>query len=74
VERIKEKYWKPTSVSWWASFVPLVIGIIIASEPVHGWAEVVEALNRMCGNIPAYVLINGGLAGIGFRGRDVNSA
>lgn len=61
------KYWKPTSVTWWASVVPLLCGLFIAFEPVHGLAEITESI-RLATGLSAPVLINMGLAGIGLRG------
>ena len=61
------KYWKPTSVTWWASVVPLLCGLFIAFEPVHGLSEFTESI-RLATGLSAPVLINMGLAGIGLRG------
>lgn len=67
--RLVRKYVKPKSVTWWAGFVPLCTGCFIAAEPVHqleAWAE----FARNAAGLPAPVLINGGLAAIGLRGKD----
>lgn len=61
------RYFKPRSLTWWASVTPLVCGLVIAFEPVHGWQELSEALRNSTG-LSAPVLINMGLAGIGLRG------
>ena len=29
------KYFKPLSVTWWASFAPLGLGVFLAAEPLH---------------------------------------
>ena len=39
------RYFKPRSVSWWASFVPLFAGIIVASEPIHGLSSITDTIN-----------------------------
>ena len=62
------KYWKPKSLTWWGGVVPLVAGLIIATEPLHGWLDLVSTINNMTGRIPAAVLINTGAVAIGFRG------
>lgn len=62
------KYFKPKSLTWWASLVPLVLGGTVATEPMHDWAEVVESINNATGNTSPYLLINAGLLGIGIRG------
>lgn len=62
------KYFKPSSLTWWASLVPLVAGVVVGSEPVHGLGSVVATINNMTGDMSAAVLINLGLAGIGLRG------
>lgn len=62
------KYLKPKSVSWWASVVPLLAGLAVATLPLHGVHAVVDAINNITGGVSSALLINGGLAGIGFRG------
>lgn len=62
------KYVKPKSLTWWASLVPLVMGLILAFEPVHGWASVVAVIDGLTGGAAPAVLINAGLIGIGIRG------
>jgi len=64
------KYFKPKSLTWWSSFVPVAVGVFIASEPLHGLSAHVQVINDITGGISAAVLINGGLIGIGLRGRD----
>ena len=61
------KYFKPKSLTWWASVTPLVCGVFMATEPLHGLVEVVASLKNATG-LTAPVLINMGLAGIGLRG------
>ena len=62
-----EKYFKPKSLTWWASVVPLALGLFMAFEPVHGMADLVQAARNATG-MTAPALINLGLAGIGLRG------
>lgn len=62
------KYFKPDSLTWWASVMPLAAGLFMAFTPVHGFAEWTEALKNTFGGASAAVLINAGLAGIGLRG------
>jgi hypothetical protein len=61
------KYFKPKSLTWLASVVPLLAGVFIALEPVHGLAAWAEAVRNATG-LTAPALINLGLAGIGLRG------
>tara|TARA_R110000764_G_C11029370_1_gene385335 strand:- start:38224 stop:38424 length:201 start_codon:yes stop_codon:yes gene_type:complete len=62
------KYWKPKSITWWGGVVPLVAGLILATEPLHGWLDLVSTINNMTGFIPAAILINSGAVAIGLRG------
>jgi len=61
------KYIKPSSLTWWASLSPLVCGVFMASEPLHGLTGVADSLYNATG-ATAPVLINAGLVGIGVRG------
>ena len=61
------KYLKFKSVTWWASFVPLVIGVFKATVSLHGMTEWVAITDELTGHAPAYAMINAGLAGIGIR-------
>lgn len=61
------KYLKVKSLTWWASVVPLALGLFMAFEPVHGMTDLVQAARNATG-MTAPVLINMGLAGIGLRG------
>ena len=62
------KYFKPASLTWWASFVPLAMGTFAASEPLHGLSVGVLVVDNLTGGIGSYALINAGLVGIGMRG------
>ena len=62
------KYLKPDSLTWWASFVPLVMGVVAATTPLHGVIALEDTVTALTGGISPYVLINTGLIGIGVRG------
>jgi hypothetical protein len=62
------KYFQPKSLTWWAAFVPLLMGLSAALEPIHTSAAVTQIIDNMTGGASPYVLINAGLAGIGLRG------
>jgi len=62
-----DKYFKPKSLTWWASVAPLFTGVFMAAEPLHGLSGAVDTLRNATG-LTAPVLINMGLAGIGLRG------
>lgn len=62
------KYFKPKSLTWWASLVPVMAGLVVASEPIHGFSAVVQTINGVTGGLSPAVMINAGLAGIGIRG------
>jgi DMSO/TMAO reductase YedYZ heme-binding membrane subunit len=62
-----QKYIRPTSLTWWSAVVPLLCGLFMAFEPVHGMSDLAEAIQNATG-MSAPVLINVGLAGIGLRG------
>lgn len=62
------RYIKPFSLTWWASFLPLALGILLALEPLHQSLVLVQFIHNFTGGIEPYVLINAGLAGIGMRG------
>lgn len=61
------QYIKPKSLTWWMSVVPIVAGVFIATEPLHAQTLVVQSVQDMFGGATPVVLINAGLAGIGFR-------
>ncbi|MGB5837876.1 MAG: hypothetical protein WBH14_12580, partial [Albidovulum sp.] len=54
------KYFKPTSLTWTASSLPLLAGLFIAFEPVHHLAEWSKAVSLVFGEASPYVLINAG--------------
>ena len=60
---MQKKYFKPKSLTWWASAVPLLLGLFMAFESVHGLVDYVTAVKTATG-LSAPVLINMGLAGI----------
>ena len=61
------KYVKLKSLTWWSAVVPGIAGLVVASEPIHGAASIVQTIDGMTGGVPAAVLINGALVGIGLR-------
>lgn len=62
------KYFKPRSLTWWASFAPLAMGVFLGFEPIHGMTDWADAIRNMTGGVQPYLLINSGMAGIGIRG------
>jgi hypothetical protein len=63
------KYLKPQSLTWWASFVPVIAGVILAlSAEVPQLATIASVINAATGGLEPAVLINAGLIGIGLRG------
>ena len=62
------KYFKPKSLTWWGAVVPLISGIVVASEPLHGLSAIVQTIDSATGNVAPAVLINAGLVAIGARG------
>lgn len=62
-----KSYIMPASVTWWASFVPLALGIFVAAEPLHGLEAWVAFVNNATGHMHPAVMINAGIAGIGLR-------
>jgi hypothetical protein len=65
---MERKYFKPKSLTWWSAMVPIVAGVVVASEPLHGAAALVATIDGLTGGTSPAVLINAGLAGIGLRG------
>lgn len=65
---IERKYFKPGSLTWWASITPFVAGLFMACEPLHGLSGIVDVIRNISGGASAAVLINTGIAGIGLRG------
>lgn len=66
---MESKYFKPRSLSWWASVTPLLAGMILALSAAFPALEgVATVISEASGGLPAPVLINMGLVGIGLRG------
>lgn len=64
-----QKYFKPNSLTWWASFTPFLAGVLLAlSEAIPAMGGIAAVINAASGGIPAAALINAGLVGIGLRG------
>ncbi len=64
------KYLKPFSMTWWVGAIPAFIGSVIASEPLHGFAEWATTFDAMAGGTDPSVLITMGLGAVGLRGKD----
>jgi hypothetical protein len=62
------KYFKPKSLTWWSSCVPLIAGAVVAFEPIHGLSAITDTINNVTGFVSPAVMINAGLIGIGVRG------
>ena len=63
------KYFKPGSITWWASVAPLLAGLVLAlSAAFPALAGAAAVISEASGDLPAPVLINMGLVGIGLRG------
>lgn len=63
------KYLKPKSLTWWAGFVPLLAGLVVAlSDVLPVLAPVRAVIDAMTGNAEPAVLVNAGLVAIGLRG------
>lgn len=66
---MRSKYIKPRSLTWWASVTPLLAGVTLAlAEALPSLAGIATVINAASGDLPAPVLINMGLIGIGLRG------
>lgn len=66
---METKYFKPNSLTWWASFAPLMAGVIAAlSEAFPALAPVKSVIDALSGGVQPAVLVNMGLVGIGLRG------
>ena len=61
------EYIKLGSLTFWASFVPLLFGVVVATEPLHGLSAIVATVNALTGNVAPALLISAGMAGIGAR-------
>lgn len=63
-----KKYFKPKSITWWGSVIPLVAGVISAvSVSVPALAPAKVIIDVASGGLTPAVLINAGLVGIGVR-------
>ena len=63
------KYIKPKSLTWWASAAPLFAGVALSlSAALPSLEGLATVINAASGDLPAPVLINMGLIGIGLRG------
>lgn len=48
--------------------MPLIAGVVVAFEPLHGGVAITETINNVTGFLSPAVMINAGLIGIGVRG------
>lgn len=62
------KYFRPKSVTWWASVTPFVLGLLLAFATAFGWTPVVTLIGIFAPGMGPGVLMNLGLIGIGLRG------
>lgn len=71
-QKFKDKYLKYNSLTWWAGFVPLVLGILKMMHYETGWFEPAQYIAaNIWGDgtdVSAGALINAGLVIIGLRG------
>lgn len=63
-----KKYVKPKSITWWSGFVPLIVGVFVGTDELHGLQSIVNSINNLTGHIPASVMVMYGLTAIGLRG------
>jgi hypothetical protein len=65
-----KKYYKPKSLAWWASFAPLIGGVILAlSEALPQLRPAASVIQSLAGaDMTAARLVQLGLLGIGLRG------
>lgn len=63
-----KRYFKPKSVTWWSSLVPIILGLIVAFEPLFPNPILSEIVFNLTGGISPAMLINMGLVGVGIRG------
>lgn len=67
MKRLRAKYVKLGSLTWLVSMVPLLAGVAVATEPLHGLSAMIMTINSMT-DYSAAELIQLGLLGIGVRG------
>lgn len=66
---MRSKYFKPRSLTWWCSVAPLLAGVVLAlAAAIPALSPLAAVINAASGDLPAPVLINMGLIGIGLRG------
>ena len=63
------KYVKTKSLAWWASFAPLLGGVILAmADVIPQLATAAQVVRALAGDMTAAQLVQLGLLGIGLRG------
>ena len=64
------KYVKPQSLTWWAGFVPLIGGVVVAAADtiVPALTPLASFINALSGGMSASVMMGWGAGLIGLRG------
>lgn len=65
--QILNKYFKPTSVTWWSAVTPITLGVFLAAADLHNLEALTTFVRELTGNVKPAILINSGLALIGLR-------
>lgn len=63
-----KKYFRPKSLTWWVSVIPLVAGIVLAFAQAFAVAPVVAVIATFAPGMTPAMLVAAGLMGIGLRG------
>lgn len=63
-----KRYFKPNSLTWLASVVPILAGLLILTEPIHQQHDLVVMVTAKFPGASPTELILTGLAGVGLRG------
>lgn len=64
---MKMAYIKLKSLTFWASLVPLMAGLLLATENFHELDQISTTIRLMFGETRPHMLINAGVFGIGLR-------
>lgn len=63
-----KKYFRPKSLTWWVSVIPLIAGLILAVAQAFALAPVVALIATFAPGMSPAMLVGAGLMGIGLRG------
>jgi lysylphosphatidylglycerol synthetase-like protein (DUF2156 family) len=63
-----KKYFRPKSVTWWVSVIPLIAGLLLAFAQAFAWLPIVALITTFAPGATPSVLVYAGLMGIGLRG------